>query len=51
MAPGRPRVQRGVNVNQEEQVPLNNNGLENEEVPNKVPRLMLMQPLHKWLMP
>src|SRR5688572_1676028 len=39
MAPRRPRVQHGVNVNQEEQVPLNDNGPENEEVPNEVPVL------------
>jgi len=39
MASGRPRVQRGVNVSQEEKVPLNDNGPENEEVPNEVPML------------
>src|SRR5688572_6162053 len=41
MAPGRPRGQRGmnVNVNQEEQVPLDNNVPENKEVPNEAPEL------------
>src|SRR5688572_7694477 len=41
MAPGRPRGQRGVNVNvnQEEQVPHDNNVPDNEEVPNEAPAL------------
>src|SRR5688572_18746514 len=39
MALGRPRGQRGVNVNQEEQVLHDNNVPENEEVSNEVPAL------------
>ena len=39
MAPRRAHVDRGLNINEGEQVPYDNNGLEGEEVPNEVPVL------------